>query len=174
VHGYVVNAHDSTIQSPALFFNYDKMGGSLLLSKDKRAAIEVYNENVKSFTLFDALNQPSTFTMVPEIDKSHYVQVLASGNNYKIFKAIKTKFIASNYSTDGLAATGNNFDLYEDEFTYYILNVKTNQMQKISLKKKVLKQAFVAEEAKADGFFKTNDGDIDDNYLASLGDYMNK
>jgi len=174
VHGYVVNSRDSVIQNPALFFNYDKMGGGLLLTKDKHAAIEVFRENVKSFTLFDALNQPLTFAPVPEIDKTHYVQVIASGNNYKIYKTIKTRFIASNYESDGLASTGNNFDLYEDEFDYYILNVKTNQLQKIGLKKKVLKQAFAADGTKADGYFKTNDGDIDDNYLASLGDYMNK
>jgi hypothetical protein len=174
VHGYVVTAADSVIQNPVLFFNYDKIGGGLLLTKDKHAAIEVYRENVKSFTLFDALNQPLTFAPVPEIDKTHYVQVIASGNNYKIYKTIKTKFIASNYESDGLASTGNNFDLYQDEFDYYILNVKTNQLQKIGLKKKVLKQAFAADGTKADGYFKTNDGDIDDNYLASLGDYMNK
>jgi hypothetical protein len=174
VHGYVVNAGDSTIQSPELFFNYDKMGGSLLLSKDKHAAIEVYKENVKIFTLFDELNQPHTFTMVPEIDKSHYVQVLASGNNYKIYKTLKTRFVAANYTNDGVASSGNNFDSYEDESIYYILNVKTNQLQKIGLKKKVLKQAFGPDEAKADGYFKTNDADIDDNYLAALGDYMNK
>jgi hypothetical protein len=174
VHGYVVNAKDSIIQSPLLWFNYDKMSGGLLLTKDKHAAIEVYRENVKFFTLFDALNQPSTFTMAPEIDKTHYVQVIASGNNYKIYKAVSTKFIKSNYESDGLASTGNNFDLYQDEFTYYILNVKTNQLQKIGLKKKALKQAFAADETKADSYFKTNDSDIDDNYLASLGDYMNK
>jgi len=174
VHGYVLNAGDSVIQSPELFFNYDKMGGSLLLSKDKHAAIEIYKENVKSFTLFDAFNQPSTFAMVPDIDKGHYVQVLSSGNNYKIYKAITTKFEAANYVSDGVASTGNNFDSYQDECTYYILNVKTNQLQKISLKKKILKQAFAADGPKADSYFKTNDADIDDNYLASLGDYMNK
>jgi hypothetical protein len=174
VHGYVVNAGDSTIQSPLLFFNYDKMGGSLLLTKDKRAAIEVYKDNVKIFTLFDPLNQPYTFTMVPQIDKSHYVQVLSSGNNYKIYKTLTTKFVASNYVSDGIASSGNNFDSYQDESTYYILNVKTNQLQKIGLKKKVLKQAFGLDEAKAGGYFKTNDADVDDNYLAALGDYMNK
>jgi len=174
VHGYVINSRDSLIQNPSLFFNYDKMGGGLLLTKNKHAAIEVYRENVKSFTLFDALNQPSTFAKVPEIDKTHYVQVIASGNNYKIYKSVTTKFIKSDYHSDGLASTGNNFDLYEDEFTYYILNVKTNQLAKIALKKKALKQAFVADENKANNYFKSNDGDIDDSYLASLGDYMNK
>src|SRR6185503_14174473 len=171
VHGYVVDAVDSVIQSPLLFFNYDKMGGGLLLTKDKHTAIEVYRENVRSFTLFDALNQPETFTTVPEIDKTHYVQVIALGNNYKIYKSVTTRFIKSDYHSDGLASTGNNFDLYEDDFTYYILNVKTNRLAKIGLKRKALKQAFAADEAKADTYFKNNGGDIDDGYLAAMGDY---
>ncbi len=174
VHGYVINARDSMIQNPALFFNYDKMDGSLLLTKDRHSAIAVYKENIKSFTLFNDLNQPSTFTMVPEIDKTHYVQVIASGNNYNVYKAVTTRFIQSNYKNDGVASTGNNFDLYQDDFTYYVLNVKTSQLQKVSLRKKVLKQAFGGDESKADTYFKANNGDIDDNYLASLSDYMNK
>jgi hypothetical protein len=174
VHGYVINAQDTLIQNPGFLLNYDKIRGVLMLTKDRASVIAIYQDKVKSFTLFDALNQPYTFALVPEIDKTHYVQVIAPGNNYRIYKAIKTKFIPSNYSNDGLASTGNNFDLYEDEFTYYILNVKTNQLQKVTLKKKALKQVFAADETKADSYFKTNDGDIDDNYLGALGDYMNK
>jgi hypothetical protein len=173
-HGYIVNAQDTLIQSPGFLLNYDKMKGVLILTKDKVSMISIYQDKVKSFTLFDVLNQQYTFTIVPEIDKSHYVQVISVGNNYKIYKAVKTKFIPSNYSNDGLASTGNNFDLYDDEFTYYLLNVKTSQLQKITLKKKALKQAFGGEEKKADDYFKSNAGDIDDNYLAALGDYMNK
>ncbi len=174
VHGYVVNSRDSVIQSPTALFNYDKMDGSLLLTSDKHVVIAVDKENVTSFTLFDDRNQPSTFTLVPEIDKIHYVQVISTGNNYKIYKAVNTRFIKSNYQYDGIGSTGNNFDLYQDDFTYYVLNVKTNQMQKISLKKKALKQAFVADGTKADDYFKNNNRDVDESYLASLGDYMNK
>ncbi len=174
VHGYVVNAQDSLVQNPAFLLNYDKVGGKLMLTKDRLSAIAVFQDKVKSFTLFDALNQSYTFTIVPDIDKNHYVQVLASGNSYRIYKSIKTKFEAANYESDGLASTGHNFDQYEDEFTYYILNVKTNQLQKISLKKKAIKQAFAADEKKTEEYFKTNDGDIDDNYLSSMGEYMNK
>jgi hypothetical protein len=174
VQGYVINAQDSLVQDPVFQLDYDKIGGNLLLTKDRRTVIAVYNEKVKSFTLFDALNQPYSFTLVPAIDKTHYVQVIADGNNYKIYKAVKTTFVASNYSTNGLTSTGNNYDEYQDEYTYYLLNVKANQVQKISLKKKALKLAFAADETKADSYFKTNDSDIDDNYLAALGDYMNK
>ena len=41
-------------------------------------------------------------------------------------------------------------------------------------KKKALKQAFVADETKADDYFKNNIREVDESYLASLGDYMNK
>ena len=173
VHGYVVKTNDTIIQGPELFFNYDKMGGSLLLSKDKHAAIEVYNDQVKSFTLIDGLNQQYTFTLAPEIDKTHFVQVIAAGNNYKIYKLTKTKFIAANYSSDGLASTGNNYDEYADEGTYYVVN-KSGPPLKIALRKKALKEAFSADQGKLNQYFQANNSDIDDNYLKDLGDYMNK
>jgi len=174
VHGYVVNSKDSIIQNPGFFFNYDKMGGGLLLTKDQHEAIEIYRETIKSFTLFDALNQRYTFTTVPEIDKSHYVQVISSGNNYKIYKLTKTKFEAANYVSDGVASSGNNFDSYVDEGVYYVLDVKTNQLQPLALKKKALKQVFASQADKLNKFMAANSGDIDDAYLVDLGDYMNK
>jgi hypothetical protein len=176
VHGYVVNNKDSIVQNPIFLFDYDKIGGNLLLTKDKHAAIEIYRDLIKSFTLVDALNQQYTFTMVPDIDKTHFVQVIASGSNYKIYKLTKTKFVASNYSSDGLASTGNNYDEYQDEGTYYVLDAKTNQLQKLpSLRKKTIKEVFAKEPDKLSKFMADNsDSSIDDSYLANLGDYMNK
>ena len=45
---------------------------------------------------------------------------------------------------------------------------------KIAPRKKALKEVFNADQGKIDQYFKTNNGDIDDNYLKDLGDYMNK
>jgi len=147
----------------------------LLLSKDKHSAIQVYNELIKTFTLVDNLNQQYTFTIVPEIDKTHFVEIIATGNNYKIFKAIKTKFVAADYSTNGIASTGNAYDSFQDEFTYYIMNVKTNMLQKLPLKKKAIKEVFAQEPDKLNKFMGDNSGSsIDESYLANLGDYMNK
>jgi hypothetical protein len=70
-------------------------------------------------------------------------------------------------------STGNHYDEYADENTYYVVG-KTGVPQKITLKKKSLKEAFSADPAKLNQYFSTNDGDIDDNYLKNLGDYMNK
>jgi len=173
VHGYIVNSGDTLVQSPGFFLNYDKIGGSLLLTRDKVSTIAVYRDKVHSFTLFDNLNQASTFTMVPEIDKKHYVQVLAAGKNYQIYKLTTTKFIASNYSSDGIGSQGNNYDEYADEYTYYVAR-KGGAPQKISLRKKSLKEAFNADLPKLNQYMQTNDGDIDDNYLKALGDFMNK
>jgi hypothetical protein len=175
VHGFVLNSKDSIIQSPELFFNYDKIGGNLLLSKDKHSAIEVFKELIRKFTLIDDFNQQYTFTIVPEIDKTHFVQVIADGNSYKIYKAIKTKFVAADYTTNGIASTGNAFDSFEDEDTYYILNVKTNFLQKLPLKKKAIKEVFAQDPDKLNKFMGENSGSsIDDSYLANLADYMNK
>jgi hypothetical protein len=73
-----------------------------------------------------------------------------------------------------VASTGNNFDSYDDEATYYTLDVKTNQLQKLELKKKALKVVFASQETKLNKFMEDNSGDIDDSFLIGLGDYMNK
>lgn len=175
VHGYVVNSKDSIVQNPIFQFEYDKMGGALLLTKDNRTAIEVDKDLVKSFTIYDNMNRPYTFARVPQIDNNHYVEVVASGDKYKIYKAIKTNFIKSNYSTDGLASTGNNYDEYVDESTYYVYDVKNNALQKVALKKKALKEGFAKEADKFNKFASDHSSDdIDDFYLTSLGSYMNE
>jgi hypothetical protein len=173
MHGFVVNATDSTIQNPLLFFNYDKIGGSLLLTKDKHVVIQIAKRSIKSFTIFDELNQPHTFNVIPAIDTGHFVQLIAGGNNYSIYKLTKTEFIKSNFSTDGVASSGNHYDEYADENTYYVIG-KSGAPQKIALKKKSLKEAFNGDSNKLNQYFSTNSGDIDDNYLKDLGDYMNK
>ena len=108
VHGYIVNSGDTLIQNPGFLLNYDKIGGNLLLTKDKVSTVAIFKNSVHSFTLFDVFNQPYTFTFAPAIDKKHYVQVIADGNNYKIYKLTTTKFVESNYTSDGLASSGNN------------------------------------------------------------------
>jgi hypothetical protein len=175
VHGYVVNSKDSIVQNPQFQFEYDKMGGGLLLTRDQRSAIEIDRDLVKSFTLYDNLNRSYTFERVPQIDNNHYIQVVASGNKYKIYKAIKTNFVKSNYTTDGLSTTGNNYDEYIDENTYYVYDVKTNSLQKLSLKKKSIKEDFAKDQDKLNKFMSDHSSDdIDDFYLTSLGSYMNE
>jgi len=175
VHGYVIDTTGAVVQDPNYGFEYDKMGGGLLLTKDKVSAIEINRDQIKSFTLYDNANVSYTFENVPQIDKTHYVEVVSNGDKYKIYKAIRTSFVKSNYTTDGLTTSGNAYDEYKDEGTYYVYDVQTNALQKITLKKKALKATFAKDGDKLNKFMTDHSSDdIDDTYLSGLGVYMNQ
>ncbi|MGN6177720.1 MAG: carboxypeptidase-like regulatory domain-containing protein [Mucilaginibacter sp.] len=175
VHGFVVNTKGETVQDPHFMFAYDKMGGGLLITKDKQSAIEIDRSLVKSFTLYDNADNVYTFENMPLIDKFHYVQLISTGNKYKIYKAIKTTFEKANYTTDGVMSDGHNYDLYTDNATYYVLNMQTNALKKIDLKRKAIKETFAADASRLNKFMSDHSSDdIDDNYLAGLGAYMNE
>ena len=174
VHGYLINAAGELVQKPNYLFDYDKINGNLLLTRDNKTIIEIGWDETKSFSLFASDGTRSDFEKVPSINQSHYVQVLASGNKYKIYKQISTKFVKSDYVNNGAAAHGHDYDEYVDDATYYLVDVPSNQMQKFSTRKKGLKTAFAKEADKINKYISDNSGDIDDAYLAKLGAYMNQ
>jgi len=173
LHGYFIKQSDSIAQNPAYLYDYDKMTGSLVITQDKANSLEVDAEQYKSFTLFDNSGNPYVFNKVPAIDNGHFVEVLSSGNKYSIYKAVKTYYKKADFSTNGVSSSGNNYDSYVDEFTYYV--IKTGgQPQKLLLKSKSIKAIFSEDADKVNKFMAehTND-DIDDAYLTKLGDYLN-
>ncbi len=172
--GTVLSVKDLVIKNPNYHFNYDKINGTLLLSENKTNAIEIDKGQVKAFTLHKDGGRFETFELVPEIDQTHFVEVLSNGKKYKIYKQLNTKFIKNNYRTDGMTSSGNNYDEYVDESTYYVMDVKTQQLRKITLKKKALKEAFAADAVKVNTYLTTNTDDINDSYVASLGNYLNQ
>ncbi len=174
VHGFLVNSSNEIIYNQAYLFDYDKMGGALLITKDKQSVVEADRDQTNSFTLYSNTDQKIVFEKVPTIDAKHYVQVLTTGKKYAIYKTISTSFIKSDFINSGITTHGNDYDEYVDEYVYYFFDVQSNQMQKISLKKKALKAAFAKEADKVNKYFSDNTGDIDDNYVEGLGDYMNK
>jgi len=174
VHGYLINAEGDLVQKPNYLFDYDKINGNLLLTRDNKTIIEIGWDETKSFSLFSREGVRYDFEKVPAIDPSHYAQVLASGNKYKIYKLISTKFVKSDYVNNGAAAHGHDYDEYVDDATYYLVDVPSNQMQKFSLRKKGIKTAFAKEADKINKYLSGNSDDIDDAYLAKLGAYMNQ
>jgi len=174
VHGYIRTAQDSIKQNDAYLFNYDKIDGTLIFATggtDMHLGIKSEN---KKFILFDGSGKSYVFEDAPEIDSKHYVQVIASGAKYKIYKTISTKFVKSDYVNNGITQHGNNYDEFVDESDYYLVKQPGGQPQKFSLKKKAIKTAFAADQDKVNKFFSDNDGDIDDAYLQRLGEYMNQ
>jgi hypothetical protein len=174
VHGYVISSSDQLIYKPDYLFAYDKMGGALLLTRDKKNITEVSRDQTKSFILYNSADERFEFEKVPAIDKSHYVQVLASGKKYKIYKLTKTKFVKSDYVNNGVTQHGNDYDEYVDEADYYVLNVQGNQLQKLTLRKKSIKEDFAKDADKVNKYLSDNSGSIDDVYLGKLGTYMNQ
>ena len=70
---------------------------------------------------------------------------------------------------------GNNYDEYVDESSYYLLNVETNQIQKIIPKKKAIREVFANEGDKPNKFISDHSSDdIDDFYFTSLGSVLNE
>ncbi|HEY8783024.1 MAG TPA: hypothetical protein VIM16_15465 [Mucilaginibacter sp.] len=174
VHGYVVGPKDSIRQNDTYLFNYDKMDGNLIFATGGTAIHLGIKKQVKEFKLFDGNGKLYVFEDVPAIDDRHYTQVLASGSKYKIYKSLSTKFVKSDYSTNGITSHGNNYDEFVDENAYYVAKLPDGQPQKLSLKKKAIKAAFAADADKANKFLSDNDSDIDDAYLEKLGEYMNQ
>jgi hypothetical protein len=173
VHGYLINASGDLVQSPDYLFDYDKIGGGLLLTKDKKNISELGWDQTQSFVLFNNANERFEFEKYPAIDKSHYVQVLASGKKYKIYKLIKTRFVKSDFVNNGVTQHGNDYDEYVDDADYYVLDVAGNQPQKLSLRKKSIKEDFAKEADKVNKYLSDHSGDINDAYLSKLGAYMN-
>ena len=174
VPGFLVNSSGEIIYNPAYLFDYDKIGGGLLITKDKQSVVEADRDQTNSFTLYSSTDQKFVFEKVQTLDPKHYVQVLGEGKKYAVYKTIVTTFKKSDFINAGITTHGNDYDEYVDDYVYYFFDVQTNQMQKISLRKKALKTAFGKEGDKANKYFSDNTGEIDENYVEGLVDYMNK
>lgn len=173
-HGYVITTSGELNYNPNYLFDYDKVGGALLLTQDKRVITEVAWDQIRSFILFSNNDERLVFEKAPAIDPSHYVQVIASGPKYKIYKLIKTKFVKSDFVNSGVVTHGTDFDEYVDDADYYVIDLQGNQQLKLSLKKKSIKDDFAKDADKINKYLNDNSGRINDAYLSKLGAYMNQ
>lgn len=175
VHGYVIDANGQLIHNDSYLFDYDKIGGNLLLIGADRIITLVGWDKAPSFTLFTNQDQIMHFVQVPAIDKTHYVQSFGSGKKYGIYKLTITRFLRADYVNNGVSSHGNDFDSYEDTPEYFVVDQQTNQIQKLSLRKKSIKNAFPSDADKVNKFMAAHSSDdIDDKYLTDLGEYMNE
>jgi len=174
VQGYMINSSGDIVHKPNYLFDYDKMSGTLLLTRDNKAILIIDQSQAKSFSLFSNVNERVDFDQVPAIDNSHYFQVVVTGKKYKVYKLLKTRFARADYVNNGAAPHGHDYDEYIDEPDYYLVDVQSNQAQKFSPKKKSIKEVFAKEADKVSKYISDNSGRIDDAYLSKLGNYMNQ
>ena len=173
-HGYFINTSGDLVYNRDYLFDYDKMGGGLLITKDGKSILELSFDQTKTFTLYSNTDEIYVFEKVPSIDVSHYLQVLGGGKKYKIYKFIKTTFRKSDYVNAGMIQHGNDFDEFIDDADYYLFDVQANQTKKFTLKRKSLKESFAKEGDKINKHLSDHSGDINDAYLSNLGDAMNQ
>lgn len=174
VPGYIIKSDGSIAQNQNFLFNYDKMQGDLYYNENGKVTTNDKSV-VKGFVLISPQDQFVAFELIPGISNDLYAIVLSSGPKYRLYKLIKTKYIPADYKTDGLASSGNKYDEYADDNTYYVMNVKTSAIQPLQLRKKSIKEAFAVEGDKLNSFMTAHSGDkIDDDYLKALGNALNQ
>lgn len=169
--GIVIDADGNKIDSDSFYYNVDKIENNLLVTRDKKAIISVYKTQVNSFSLSDG-KSTVTYDRVSYIDPNQLLILVAKNDKYSFYKLPKTKFIKSNYYTNGITESGNQFDEYKDEAVYYIATPADKKFVKVDLKKKSLKPAFANDEAKFNEYFSKNTGDINEDYIIGLVEYM--
>ena len=173
VNGYIITPANTLIQNSKYHYDYDKIGGTFLVTDDNKSITQISENQIKDVILYDNTDHRFVFEKVPAADKIRYVQVLASGSKYEIIKLTKTNFVKADYVTNGITSHGNDYDEYVDDATYFVMDAQTKQLQKLSLKKKSLKEDFAKDADRLNKFISANSGDIDDAYLSKLGDYLN-
>ncbi len=174
VHGYFITSSDDSIKQYNNYrFNYAKIDGTLLYTEDGKTVKQFDGRQIKMFNLFTDEGKTYNFESVPAINTNHFIQILASGSKYKIYKQVLTRFKAADYVSNGMTSTGTTYDEFLDETTYYVVK-SGGTPQKFYLKKKSLKEVFAADADKLNKFMSAHNGDIDDQFLQQLGDDLNK
>ena len=172
--GVIVDSGNSMITDSINILNYDKIDGQLMIAQNAKNYLEVDKEKVLAFAL-KADDTSFIFLNVPILSKTNYFLLIANGPKYSTYKSVRAKFVKSNYISNGLVETGNNYDEYVDKLTYYWVNEKNKSAGIFELKKKSITEAFAAEKEKANTFFaKHKHDDIDDNFIKNLIRYLNQ
>lgn len=172
IHGFAVNKGDSLLYDINNLYNFDKLTGNLVFTRDNNSIMQVKKEQIKSFYLFNGKLQPLVFVNEPVINGKPFVEVLLTTPKYKIYKKIETRLERASFHTDGIIETGHKYDEYIDITKYYFVKLPGGQPQSISLKKGTLKKLL---EGDADKFIAAQSSrDVDEDYLRDLNFSLNQ
>jgi len=146
----------------------------LMIARDAKNYLEVDKEKVIAFAL-KTDDTSFIFLNVPILSKVNYYLLIANGSKYSAYKSVRAKFVKSNYTSNGLVETGNNYDEYVDKQIYYWVDQKNEKAGIFELKKKSIKEAFASEAAKVDAYFSLHKHeDVDDNFVKNLIVFLNR
>jgi hypothetical protein len=160
--------------SEGYLFNYNKVTQNLYIRvRDSALALLVPKEQLKQISLSDGLNSYQ-LQRVASLDSNQFFNVLVRGEKYSLYSLVKTRFVASEFFTNGVSSSGNPYDEFRDERIYYV-QFANGRIQELPLKRKAVKAVFESEKEKVSAFFRNyNDADhpFDEVFLKSLVEYL--
>jgi hypothetical protein len=163
--GTVVDNSGATFSNG--LFNFDKVGQNLYMQlPDTNAVLHVNKHEVKSVTLTDG-TVTYVLKKVSALDTNNFYNALVEGEKYSLYRFTKTTFVPSDYTSNGIVTSGNLYDEYKDEITYYVI-FPNGTVHETPLKKKTVKNLFSGEKAKLDSFFKAFSGETFDEKIFTL------
>jgi hypothetical protein len=175
VSGSVTNMDNVIVTTDSFLFNYDKIAGKLLATKDGKHVIEVNDAFIKSFTLVNGNDSVMFEQKLVSSDREFLIGLVSNKNGYSLYKLIQSKFERANYTTNGIIESGKKYDEYIDVPVYYIAGPGGKEFKKIALKRKALKEALPAEAEKVKKYFSKNEDDaVNENFLIGLTKYLNQ
>jgi hypothetical protein len=172
--GLIVDQDNHIITDSTNLLNYDKIDGKLMIAQGAKNYLEIDKEKVIAFA-FKTSDSAYVFLNVPILSKTSYFMLVANGPKYSVYKSVKSKFVKSTYVSNGLVESGNNYDEYVDNQTYYWIDQKNNRAGILELKKRSIRDVFAMEKQKTEAYFAKHKFDeLDDGFLRNFIDYLNQ
>jgi hypothetical protein len=163
------------LQNDSLYYNYDKMNQTLLVTKDFKTMLTVEKKNFKSVTFF-LMDSVYVLEHVDLINsKDVFFELLRDDNKYSLYKDILTEFTDVNYRSSGLATEGRTNGTLVDHSIYYIVfqNKEYKKLNKID--KKSIQKAFntSADRERVERWLSGKTADGGESLLWDLIAYLN-
>jgi hypothetical protein len=173
--GVVITRADSLVDNKALKFNFDKIQQKLYTTRDLNTIIELDKNEIKAFAIKDG-DSLLIFDRVAAIDSSRYFVVLvpAVSRKYALYRDLRTRFVKSDYHSDGMTESGNPYDEYVDNSIYYVVLPGGLKARRLEMNKKYIKSILPEEGNKVNEFFSKHRYDeISETLLKDLINYLN-
>jgi hypothetical protein len=167
VHGVAVDQNDNIIRDSSYFFNYDKVEGKLMLTRDGLKFLTVDKDKIHAFG-FRSKDSSFVFLNIPLINSGDYFLVVALGEHFGIYKTLSSRFKRSNYVSNGMVETGKNYDEYLDLSNYYLIDISKNKYFPFELKKKSLMEIMKDQPAGKQFLIDHRYEEINDAFLRGL------
>jgi len=173
--GVVITRADSLVDNKELKFNFDKIQQNLYVTKDLNTIIELDKQEIKAFAIKDG-DSLMIFDRVAAIDSSRYFLVLvpAVAGKYSLYRDLRTKFVKSDYHSDGMTESGNPYDEYVDNNTYYVI-LPEGKARSLEMSKKNIRSILPEQIERINQYFSQHRYEIvNETLLKDLINYLNE